>query len=253
VDRSHRKLAYRGSYTETVFVSPSTVLRVALKHQVTLPGEPVRARPAKPVFPEVPWERNRIWIWDATHFTRCKRVAYAIVDVVTRYWIGYLLTSEQTHTQPQLLFTRALEDQGLLGPDGLPPERDSDSPILVAWSDNGTEMTATDTRQFMALMTIAQHHGRPGTPTDQAHVESFFGHLKSEWPHLTGLRDPQALDAELARTRGEYNTVRLHAGIGYVTPDDEHRGRGPQIRRARIAGLKRAHAERIKQNRRRSR
>ena len=127
VDRSHRKLAHRGSYTETVFVSPSTVLRVALKHQVTLPGEPVRARPAKPVFPEVPWERNRIWIWDATHFTRCKRVAYAIVDVVTRYWIGYLLTSEQTHTQPQLLFTRALEDQGLLGPDGLPPERDSDS------------------------------------------------------------------------------------------------------------------------------
>jgi hypothetical protein len=26
----------------------------------------------------------------------------------------------------------------------------------------------TRTRQFMALMTIAQHHGRPGTPTDQA-------------------------------------------------------------------------------------
>src|SRR5664279_3731677 len=31
VDRSHRKLAYRGSYTATVFVSPSTLLRVALK------------------------------------------------------------------------------------------------------------------------------------------------------------------------------------------------------------------------------
>jgi hypothetical protein len=41
----------------------------------------------------------------------------------------------------------------------------------------------------------------------------------------------------------------LHAAIGYVTPDDEHSGRGPQIRRARIAGLKRAQAQRIKQNR----
>jgi transposase InsO family protein len=41
-------------------------------------------------------------------------------------------------------------------------------------------MTAADTRQFMALMTIAQRHGRPNTPTDQAHVESFFGHLKGE-------------------------------------------------------------------------
>jgi putative transposase len=249
VDRSHRKLAHRGSYTGTVFVSPSTVLRVALKNRITLPGEPVRARPAKPVFPEVPWEPNRIWIWDATHFTRCKRVAYAIVDVVTRYWIGYLVSSEQTHIQAQLLFARALEDQGLLGSDGLPIGGDHEGPILVAWSDNGTEMTASDTRQFMALMTIAQHHGRPGTPTDQAHIESFFSHLKGDWPHLIGITDPAALDAELARIRTEYNTVRLHASVGYVTPDDEHHGRGPQIRRARSAGLKRARAQRIKQNR----
>jgi transposase InsO family protein len=252
VDRSHRKLAHRGSYTDTVFVSPSTLLRVALKHRVELPGERVRPRPPQPVFPEVSWEKNRIWIWDATHFTRCKRVAYAIVDVVTRYWIGYLLTSEQTHTQVQLLFARALEDQGLLGDDGLPPERDGEGPILVAWSDNGSEMTAIDTRQFMALMAIAQHHGRPGTPTDQAHVESFFSHLKGDWPHLTGITDPAALDSELARIRRDYNTVRLHAAIGYVTPDDEHHGRGPAIRRARIAGLKRAHAQRVKENRRRS-
>src|SRR5439155_84388 len=34
VDRSHRKLAHRGSYTGTVFVAPSTVLRVALKNRV---------------------------------------------------------------------------------------------------------------------------------------------------------------------------------------------------------------------------
>jgi putative transposase len=249
VDRSHRKLAHRGSYTGAVFVSPSTLLRVALKHRVELPGEPVRPRPKVPVFPEIPWEKNRIWIWDASHFTRCKRVAYAIVDVVTRYWIGYLLTSEQTHTQAQLLFARALEDQGLLGADGLPIGADREGPILVAWSDNGTEMTANDTRQFMALMTIAQHHGRPGTPTDQAHIESFFSHLKGDWPHLTGITDPAALDTELARIRNEYNTVRLHAAIGYVTPDDEHHGRGPRIRRARLAGLKRARAERIKQNR----
>ena len=250
VDRSHRKLAHRGSYTGAVFVSPSTVLRVALKHQVVLPGEPYRPRPVLPAIPEVPWERNRIWMWDATHFTRCKRVAYAIVDVVTRYWIGYLVSSEQTSTQAQLLFARALEDQALLGRDGRPDGVDHDGPILVAWSDNGAEMTALDTRQFMALMTIAQHHGRPGTPTDQAHVESFFSHLKGDWPHLVAIRDPAALDAELSRIRHEYNTVRLHAAIGYVTPDDEHHGRGPRIRRARAAGMRRARAERIKHNRR---
>jgi transposase InsO family protein len=208
--------------------------------------------------PAVPWERNRIWIYDASHFTRARRVAYAIVDVVTRYWIGYLLCVEMTSTQVQVLFVRALEDQGLLdgstgellGADGQPRERDDAAgPILVAWSDNGPEMTSADTREFMALMAIAQHHGRPSTPTDQAHIESFFGHLKADWPHLETIRDPGALDTELARVRTEYNTVRLHAGIGYVTPDDEHHGRGPAIRRARAAGLKQARQQRIDRNR----
>jgi putative transposase len=250
VDRSHRKLAHRGSYVGKVFVSESTVLRVALKHRIRLPGEPHRPKPVLPAMPQVPWERNRIWIWDATHFTRAKRVAYAIVDVVSRYWIGYLLSVEQTTTQVQLLFARALEDQGLLGPDGTPLGReDEDGPVLIAWSDNGSEMKADDTRGFMALMAIVQHHGRPGTPTDQAHIESFFSHLKRDWPVLLTISDPGALDAELARIRTEYNTIRLHAGIGYVTPDDEHHGRGPGIRRARAAGMRRAQAERIKQNR----
>ena len=72
VDRSHRKLAHRGSYTGTVFVCPSTVLRVALKNRVQLPGEPFRPRPQMPAFPEISWERNRIWIWDASHFTPCQ-------------------------------------------------------------------------------------------------------------------------------------------------------------------------------------
>lgn len=250
-DRSHRKLAHRGSYEGKVFVSPSTVLRVAESADVTLPGEPPRpAGGPAPKLPQIPWEKNRIWIWDATHFTRCGRHVYAICDIVSRYWIGWLSTTEQTATQVQLLFTDALENQGLLGPDGQPLRRGSDAePALVAWSDNGPEMTAGDTKAFMALMAILQHHGRPNTPTDQAHIESFFGHLKREWPHLLRITDPAALDSELGRIQRVYNEVRLHEAIGYVTPSDEHHGRGPAIRRARTAGMKNARQERIDYNR----
>jgi hypothetical protein len=35
---------------------------------------------------------------------------------------------------------------------------------------------------------------------------------------------------------GAHNTVRLHAGIGYVTPDDEHEGRGPRSAAPAAAG-----------------
>ena len=55
----------------------------------------------------------------------------------------------------------------------------------------------------MALCSIAQHFGRPGTPTDQAPIESFFGHIKSDWPHLEAISDPEILSAELERARIE--------------------------------------------------
>jgi Integrase core domain len=79
-------------------------------------------------------------------------------------------------------------------------------------------MRSGSTREFLALCAIAQHFGRPGTPTDQAWIESLNGHLKAEYPHLLAIEDPATLRAELAVTRVHYNTVRLHAGIGYVIP-----------------------------------
>jgi len=98
-------------------------------------------------------------------------------------------------------------------------------------------MIARDTRKFMAVLAIAQHFGRPSTPTDQAWIESLNGTIKGEWPHLLAITDPAVLRAELELVRTEYNTVRLHSGVGYVTPQDEHTGGGEAIRSARRRGL----------------
>ena len=70
----------------------------------------------------------------------------------------------------------------------------------------------------MALHALAMHTGRAHTPTDQAHIDSFFGHLKGEWPHLEDIDDPGVLATELEIVRVEYNTVRLHSMVGYRTP-----------------------------------
>ena len=47
--------------------------------------------------------------------------------------------------------------------------------------------------------------------------------------------------SEKDQTLGTSPASYLTASIGYVTPDDEHHGRGPAIRRARTAGMRRAH------------
>jgi transposase InsO family protein len=127
---------------------------------------------------------------------------------------------------------------------------DPTRPILLAVSDNGAPMAAHDTRAFITLMAIAQHRGRPHTPTDQAWIETLFGRVKGEWPHLDHIDDPVVRETELTRVRIEYNSVRLHEAVGYVTPIDEHERRGEQIRVARRQGLQRARQDWLDHHRR---
>ncbi len=258
LDRSHRKLAHRGSYLDRVYVSPSTVDRVLARNGLVLAGNPRPARTVKKDWPDwVQWRPNQLWCWDATHFMRCEsQIVYGIVDIVSKKWITTLLCPEATSVQVKVVFLNALETEGLLEDLEWRLDRPDDvdltepaAPILLAVSDNGPEMRSDVTRTFMALVTIGQHFGRPSTPTDQAWIETLWGHIKAENPHLLTITDPFVLAAELERVRHEYNSVRLHEAIGYVTPNDEHQGRGEAIRQARLNGLTAADAARRQHHR----
>ena len=172
-DRSHRKLAHRGSYLGRVWVSPSSVRRVlhlADKHFRALPrpGKSVR-RPFPAWADYVP---NSIWIYDTTHFTAAGMAVLIIEDLVSRKWLTEVVSVEETSSQVELAFTQALEAEGLLeliearhddGRVDLGVD-DQTRPILLAVSDNGPQMISGSTREFMALHAIARHFGRPGTP-----------------------------------------------------------------------------------------
>jgi transposase InsO family protein len=256
VDRSHRKLAHRGSYEGRVWVSPSTVDRVLSRHGLVLQGDPRPNRSVKTPWPDwCEWRPNQLWCWDASQFERCvdAKYAYAIVDLVSRKWIATHLTANPDSVAARVLFQRGLDNEGLLtnelrtrldDADTNLPDDDTEIPLLLAISDNGTEMRAHDTRRFMALCSIAQHFGRPSTPTDQAWIESLWGHIKREHPHLMSITDPTVLAAELERIRAHHNGTRLHEAIGYVTPSDEHNGRGDAIRAARTDGMRIADEQR---------
>lgn len=271
-DLTHRKLAHRGSRLGEVYVSESTVLRVLEEAGMRLRGRPrPQPRPRTP-FPD--WAEltpGVIYCYDFTHFSGLPGwCAIAVVDVVSRYCLALRLCAEESSTQVETAFIEALSADGkawLLEDEafaaelatGVVPDPDLEAittaadgldaagevPVLLAVSDNGPQMTSSMTATFMAGARIGQHFGRPGTPNDQAWIESFFGHLKTENPHLDKITDPAALAAELEDRKEHYNTVRLHEGVGYVTPDDEHHGRGEAIRHDRRRGLTQAHRARV--------
>ena len=262
IDRSHRKLAARGSRLELVHVAPSTIRRVLHAEGYVLQGLSPREPAVRAPWPDwIVWKPNAIWCYDFTHFPRAKAAAVAVMDVVSRRWLSTLVSVEESSTQVEVAFTDALRAEGLadridarllaqlragtVAPADLDGPDADGVPVLIVMSDNGPQMRSHSTREFMAACAIMQRFGRPGTPTDQAWIESLFGHIKGEWPHLEKIRDAGELTAELDRAREQYNTVRLHAGIGYVTPDDEHTGRGDGIRQARRDGLLAARQARI--------
>ncbi len=114
VDRSHRKLAHRGSRLGVVHASESTVLRVLLRAGVHLPSRPARGPRVRAPWPEwIAWKPNSIWIYDFTHFTRARRVAVAVMDVVSRKWLATVVSAEETSTQVEVVFTEALTAEGL--------------------------------------------------------------------------------------------------------------------------------------------
>ena len=228
VDRSHRKLAHRGSYLGLVWVSPATVRRVLAAHGLVL-KRPRRVRSERKPFPEwADYRRNSIWIYDCTHFAGCpKHAVFAVMDLVTRKWICELVSIEETSTQVQVVFMDALELEGLLelvearqdAPPGdtFPFDAAVDElpPVLLAVSDNGPQMTSCSTRESMAMCAIAQHFGRPGTPTDQAWIESLFSHVKAEGRTSTASKTPRPC-APSSRSSAT-NTTRTGCTPGSAT------------------------------------
>src|SRR5674536_168814 len=160
VDRSHRKLAHRGSRLDVVHVSESTVRRVLMAEGLVLPGHPPREpTPRSPWPPCLEWKPHRSWAYDFTHFSRARRAAIAILDMVSRKWLTTLVSAEESSVQVEVAFLAALDAEDLLA---LADARasaalrcalaagnretvraavdDGQVPLLLAVSDNGPQM-----------------------------------------------------------------------------------------------------------------
>ena len=85
-------------------------------------------------------------------------------------------------------------------------------------SDNGPEFIANDLRQWLSSMGSSTLFIEPGSPSQNAYIESFNGKLSDELLNLeefTSLAEAR----HLAETwRIEYNQIRPHSSLGYRTP-----------------------------------
>jgi putative transposase len=91
-------------------------------------------------------------------------------------------------------------------------------PVAIG-SDNGTELTSNAILTWTADSGVDWHYIDPGKPVQNAFIESFNGRLRDEFLNETTFTSLAQAKAVLEEWRRDYNTVRPHSSIGWLTPD----------------------------------
>ena len=87
-------------------------------------------------------------------------------------------------------------------------------------SDNGPEFIAYAVQDWLNDLDIEILYIKPGSPWEQAYIESFHDKLRDELLNreiFGPLREAQVI---LESWRCEYNTERPHSSLGYQTPSE---------------------------------
>lgn len=96
-----------------------------------------------------------------------------------------------------------------------------DAKGVIFHSDRGSEYGAVAIRERLTELGFIQSMNRPGGKlTDNAHIESFFHSMKSEWIHGNSFADPETAARQVRSYIPFYNNKRKHSALGYMTPQE---------------------------------
>jgi putative transposase len=91
-------------------------------------------------------------------------------------------------------------------------------PAMIV-SDNGTELTSRAVLEWTNRTGVEWHYIAPGTPTQNAFVESFNGRFRDECLNEEVFASLAEARAVIAHWRQDYNQVRPHSAHGGLTPE----------------------------------
>ena len=160
----------------------------------------------------------------------CIRDRYVILDVFSRYAVGWTVQHRESAELAKALIAQACEQQNIA--------RDQ----LTVHADRGPAMRSKPVAFLLSDLGVLKTHNRPYTSTDNPYSEAQFKTLK----YRPGFPDRfDSLEHARAFCRQFfpwYNRAHRHSGIGLMTPETVHNGRAEQTHAARQAVLDTAYA-----------
>nr|WP_234993086.1 IS3 family transposase [Paenibacillus sp. RU4X] len=155
--------------------------------------------------PEAP---NRVWVADITYIATQQGWVYlaSLMDLYSRKIVGWSLGARMTKELVLEAFDKAVERQK-------PPEN------LIHHSDRGSQYASTEYVERLSTNKMIGSMSRKGNCYDNACIEAFHSVLKKELIYQTKFKTrKQAYDAIYEYIELEYNRIRIHSSINYLTP-----------------------------------
>jgi len=222
---------------ETYLCSERTMYRLlAARHGGVRERRDQLTHPAY-VKPELLAERpNELWSWDISKLKGPAKwtwfYLYVILDVFSRYVVGWTVQYRETGPIAEALIAQAVEQQQITREQ------------LTIHADRGIPMRSKPVAFLLADLGVTKTHNRPYTSTDNPYSEAHFKTLKyrPEFPERF-----QTIEhaREFCRSFFHwYNHRHRHSGIGLMTPAIVHHGQAPKLRAARSRVLETAFAAR---------
>jgi transposase InsO family protein len=182
---------------------------------------------------------NQVWTWDITKLaTNAVGVflhAYVIIDLFSRYVVGWMVASKESKDLAAQLFAETIARHGV-------------EPGLTVHADRGSAMKSDTLAQLLAALGVERSFSRPHVSDDNAFSEAQFKTMKYQ-PDYPG-RFSGELHARgwLATFFGWHNDEHHHSGLAMFTPAEVFFGRVERVRVDRQAALDeayQAHRERF--------
>lgn len=182
----------------------------------------------------------QVMTWDITYLPGPVRgqfyYLYLFLDIWSRRIMGFQVCDTEDSQLAADLLKRVCSEHGLEGVDA------------VLHADNGSAMKGSTMLATMRWLGIRASFSRPGVSDDNAHVEALFKTLKYRPSYPSrGFESLEHATAWVTDFVRWYNHEHLHSAIGFVTPDDRHRGRDLDVlerRRAVYEAAKQRHPRR---------
>jgi len=168
---------------------------------------------------------NELWSWDITKLLGPQKwtyfYLYVLLDVYSRYVVGWLLAERESATLAERLLEDAYSKQGVQ------PGQ------LTVHADHGAPMVSKPVAQLLADLGVTKTHSRPHVSNDNPYSEAQFKTLKYQptFPKRSGcLEDALAF---CRRFFPWYNDDHYHTGLGLLTPASVHHGTADEVLRLR--------------------